>query len=119
MFYCCREKVSIILYVMMILFLRSEIQAQTESDTVQIMEPKVKSTTGAVIRSALLPGLGQWYNDQKLKALIVLGGELALAGNAIYYNQMAVKSSTYDEGEFYRDLRGRFIWWARSWSSAG
>lgn len=111
MFYCCPKKEIVLLFIILIFSLSSSIRAQAENDTIQVVGSKVKSPTGAVIRSALLPGLGQWYNDQKLKALIVLGGELALAGNAIYYNQMALKSSTYDEREFYRDLRGRFIWW--------
>ncbi|MBN2030747.1 hypothetical protein JW824_10940 [bacterium] len=111
LFYRCREKETILLIVMMMFSFFIHIQAQTGDDTLQVEEFSKKSPTGAVIRSALLPGLGQWYNGQKLKALVVLGGELALAGNAIYYNQMAVQSVTYDEGEFYRDLRGRFIWW--------
>ncbi len=111
MFYHCREKETTLLFMIMTFFFVSSILAQVENDAIQLVGSPKKSPTGAVIRSALLPGLGQWYNDQRLKALVVLGGELALAGNAIYYNQMAVKSSTYDEGEFYRDLRGRFIWW--------
>lgn len=105
------ERRGIYFTVFSLFFLTTRIWAQADVDTIQVVETKVKSPTGAVIRSALLPGLGQWYNEQKLKGLIVLGGELALVGNAVYYNQMAVKSTTFDEGEFYRDLRGRFIWW--------
>ncbi len=99
------------IYFFILFFLTIRIWAQTESDTLQIAKPKAKSPVGAVVRSALIPGLGQWYNEQKLKAALVLGGELALAGNAVYYNQMAVKSRTDDEGEFYRNIRSRFIWW--------
>lgn len=89
----------------------ADVWSQIENDTTGIQFSVEKSPRVAVIRSALVPGWGQWYNGQKLKALLVLGGELALAGNAILYNQWAVKSSTKMEREFYQYNRSRFLWW--------
>jgi hypothetical protein len=87
------------------------VQAQEKTDSLNIRTPETKSPTVAMIRSALLPGWGQWYNGQKWKALLVFGGEAALVGNAVYYNQRVAKSTTDDERRFYRDVRGRFLWW--------
>ena len=93
-----------------ILFI-SRVQAQGKADSLNVPMPETKSPTVAMIRSALLPGWGQWYNDQKWKALLVFGGEAALVGNAIYYNQQVANSTSDDERRFYRDVRGRFLWW--------
>ncbi len=89
----------------------SRVQAQEKADPLNVPMPETKSPTVAVIRSALLPGWGQWYNGQKWKALLVFGGEAALVGNAVYYNQQVAKSTTDDDRRFYRDVRGRFLWW--------
>ena len=43
--------------------------------------------------------------------LLVFGGEVALVGNAVYYNQRVAKGTSDDERRFYRDVRGRFLWW--------
>lgn len=85
--------------------------AQENSDSVHVTTIVEKSPRGAMLRAALMPGWGQLYNDQKLKALLVFGGEMALVGNAIYYNQIAHKSQTVDERRFYQDMRGQFLWW--------
>jgi hypothetical protein len=89
----------------------SEARAQESADSLMIPPPRTKSPKVAVIRSAVLPGWGQWYNEQKLKSLLVFGAEAALIGNAVYYNQLAVKGATDDERRFYQDVRGRFLWW--------
>ena len=49
--------------------------------------------------------------DLPLEKLLVFGGEVALVGNAVYYNQRVAKSTSDDERRFYRDVRGRFLWW--------
>ena len=64
-----------------------------------------------MLRSAIIPGWGQWYNGKKLKAVLVLGAELALAGNAIYFNQMAVRTNDDYEKEYYRENRRLYLWW--------
>ena len=70
-----------------------------------------KSSTGAMLRSAILPGWGQLYNGQKLKAALVFGGGLAIVGNAIYYNQLAVESSVLEGKETFEGYRSRALWW--------
>lgn len=86
-------------------------KAQTDADSLNNEEKVEKSPTVAILRSALIPGLGQLYNRQIFKAILVFGGEAALVGNAIYYNQLQVRSSTEDEWEFYRNVKSRFLWW--------
>jgi hypothetical protein len=87
------------------------VQAQTENDSTKLAPPMEKSPSGAMLRSVLIPGWGQWYSDQKLKAVIVFGIELALIGNAVYYHQLAVKSQTSEDQIFYEDYRSRFTWY--------
>ncbi len=86
--------------------------AQEDADSLRVVPPVGKSPSGAMLRSALIPGWGQWYTDHRLKAIIVLGAQLALVGNAVYYNQLAVKSQTSDERIFYLDYRSQFIWYS-------
>ena len=80
----------------------------TAADSTQI---RTNSPTVAVLKSAVLPGWGQWSNGQKIKAALVLGGGLGLIGNAYYQNRMALRSTSFDEGEFYRNNRSQSIWW--------
>jgi hypothetical protein len=70
-----------------------------------------KSPVGAMLRSSILPGWGQWYNHQKIKSILVLGGELGLIWNASYQNRIALRSKTVEEREFYRNNRNLSIWW--------
>jgi hypothetical protein len=80
----------------------------TAADSVKV---RTKSPKAAMLRSAVLPGWGQWTNGQKIKSLLVLGGELGLIGNAYYQNRAALRSKSFDEGEFYRNNRSQSIWW--------
>ena len=80
-------------------------EAQVMSDSTRTEPPEEKSPTGAMLRSALIPGWGQWYSDQKLKAVIVFGAQMALIGNAVYYHQKAIKSQTPDDRDFYLDYK--------------
>lgn len=84
---------------------------QTQTSTSENDNKETKSPTGAVIRSAIIPGLGQVYNGKYFKAILVLGGELALVGNAVYYQQYQIQSTSADEREFYRNIKSRFLWW--------
>jgi hypothetical protein len=93
------------------LFTFSSGMAQVGQDSSQVSSVKIKSPGKAVIRSALIPGLGQWYNEQKLKAVLVFGGELGLIANAVYQNQKAVESQTPWEREFYVNNRSLSLWW--------
>lgn len=87
-------------------------KAQVMSDSTRTEPPEEKSPTGAMLRSALIPGWGQWYSDQKLKAVIVFGAQMALIGNAVYYHQKSVRGQTPDERDFYLDYKSRFIWYS-------
>ncbi|NOZ62271.1 MAG: hypothetical protein GXO74_11365 [Calditrichaeota bacterium] len=95
---------------------------QALTDSVQIKKPQssektdtlklaVKSPTGAFVRSLIFPGLGQWYNGKKLKAVVIFFGQTGLAANAIYLNQQLVKSHTDNEREFYINNRNLSVWW--------
>jgi hypothetical protein len=69
-----------------------------------------KSPTVALLRSAFLPGLGQLYNGQKLKALVVVGGEAALIWGVVFYHRMADQSTEDYAKTFYQDYRNRYTW---------
>jgi len=114
----------IVLFFLVVLFLiKTDCIAQVvEQDTTDIgivgsivkndtLKIKAKSPTGAMIRSMLVPGLGQWYNNKKLKSLIVFCGQTGLLINAVYLNQKLVKSTEYLEREFYINNRNLSVWW--------
>jgi len=100
-----------IVFLLFIVVLYGYCFAQGESDSLDYVKRENVSPTAAVIQSAVLPGLGQLYNGKIFKAILVFGGEAALAGNAVYYNQQQVQSSSEDEREFYRDIKSKFLWW--------
>ncbi|MCZ7556829.1 MAG: DUF5683 domain-containing protein [Bacteroidia bacterium] len=105
--------------------------ASTGTDTVSPDSASVhsgKSPLGAVLRSAILPGLGQFYNEAYWKVPVVLG----LTGFLIYgvvtehatytdYRDQYDASITTDVPsgnlrlklfrEFYRDRRDTYAWW--------
>lgn len=85
--------------------------AQIPSDTSGVERPTVKTPAGAVLRSLVLPGWGQWYNEQKLKAVLVFGAEAAMVGNIVYYHQKAIRSVDASERAFYEDYRSQFVWY--------
>lgn len=86
-------------------------QTGAEAETAGIDVEQIKSPRAAMLRSALIPGWGQWYNEKRLKAVLVLGAELALIGNAVYFNQLAVRSETEYDSQFYRENRRLYLWW--------
>ena len=85
--------------------------AQSSPDSVKSLTMTAFSPRSAMIRSALLPGLGQVYNRKWLKAALVFGTEAALAGNAVLMNQRMLASESEDEHDFYEYYRGSFVWW--------
>jgi len=94
------------------LFLYTAVKAQkADSTATDSMKVRTKSPKAAVLRSAVLPGWGQWSNGQKLKSVLVFGAEMGLAGNAAYQNRLALRSQTRDERDFYRNNRSQSIWW--------
>ncbi|NLP12480.1 hypothetical protein GX408_18930 [bacterium] len=71
----------------------------------------IKSPTGAMLRSLAVPGWGQWYNGKKFKAVLLAGGEIGLAADAVILNQLAARSDHQQDRAFYRDNRSLAIWW--------
>lgn len=96
--------------VLWILIFSSVVLAQEDVDSLRV--EKSKSVNGALIRSALIPGWGQWYNGKKLKTFLVLGGEAALIANAVSQHQKAMQSQSTAEKTYYEDNRSKWIWYA-------
>lgn len=69
-----------------------------------------KSPRAAVLRSLFVPGWGQWYNEQKLKALLVFSAECSAVGAAIYWNQHVVSGPDYYRDD-YINWRNEAVWW--------
>jgi hypothetical protein len=91
-----------------------------ETDTSFVMS---KSPWGAVLRSAVIPGLGQIYNESYLKAVVVWGAGAWLVynwvdNNNLYRDYQNIYNSTPEDSrlkpiyrnyrEFYRDNRDLF-----------
>ncbi len=73
--------------------------------------PVRKSPTGAMLRSAVVPGWGQLYNGKWFKAILVAGAEIGLVANAVIQNQLAVQANNPFDRAFYEDNRSLSIWW--------
>ncbi len=69
-----------------------------------------KNPTGAMIRSMIFPGWGQWYNGKKWKAALVFAVEMGLVANAIRLNQKVVRSASEAERQFWQDQRNLQFW---------
>jgi len=87
-------------------FVKKSVEDSTKNAKLERKSPK-----GAMIRSMVFPGLGQFYNEQYIKAAVVLAGQGTLVGFIIYYNNLAKKSATSAEMEFYQDRRNLMYWW--------
>jgi hypothetical protein len=72
---------------------------------------KSKSPRGAMLRSLIIPGWGQFYNGKWFKGILVGGAELGLITNAVILNQYAARSTTLMEREFYQNNRNLSFWW--------
>ena len=70
-----------------------------------------KSPSGAVLRSALVPGWGQWYTGHRWKAALVAGAEFFLAGAAVYEHEQVSRSATPSEADRHRDRQTSFMLW--------
>jgi len=100
------------LFCLLLLCLTMPLIAQeAEADTSRSAPVRRVTPRGALIRSALIPGWGQWYNEQKWKSGLVLGIELGLASAAVYYNQLAMRSTNVYDMTWYKDIRSRILWW--------
>lgn len=73
------------------------------------IKPK-KSPNGAVLRSLLVPGWGQYYNGQKLKAAIVFAAEVGEIGTAIYWHRESKRVNDERFKIVYEDYRNAAYW---------
>jgi len=67
--------------------------------TVEVL-PKLeeRSKAAALLRSLVVPGLGQIYNGQKVKGYIIMGSEAALIGTSVYFYVQGMNyQSSYEE----------------------
>ncbi len=77
------------------------------SDRIGLKEKK--NPTGALLRSLIFPGWGQFYNRKYSKAFLFFGGEAGLIATAIHLNQQVV--STHGELQAsYRNNRNTANW---------
>ena len=68
---------------------------------------KIKSPSGAAIRSLIIPGLGQIYNDKKLKAFFAASCE-----GILLYSIYDKNNKFNDTGNTkYRETRNTLEWW--------
>lgn len=108
-----------VLFVLIIVSTSSNGQEQTEenspSDTVFVMQ---KSPWGAVLRSAVLPGFGQFYNESYWKIPVIWGTGALLISGWVYNNNLyndnkdlfiSTGQSLYQyRRDFYRNERDNF-----------
>ena len=78
---------------------------------------KYKSPSGAMLRSAILPGWGQLYNNKYLKALVYLGGESYFVSRYAAIDKDVKKlkndeslNATKDQIEKKEHLRNGWVW---------
>jgi hypothetical protein len=81
--------------------------AQESDSTLQ------KSPSKAASRALLFPGGGQFYNDQKIKGILLLGAAL---GAGFLYIESSSKYKNYEgidmsEKAKYLKLRNKYGWW--------
>ena len=84
--------------------------SQAPPDTTK-NKPLLRSPRGALWRTLLFPGWGQWYNGKKAKAVLVFAAETGLIANAIYWNQKAQSAATDYDRAFYENNRNLSNWW--------
>jgi hypothetical protein len=108
------------LFILIVLFCAQGIKAQ---DSTLLSRPGYKSPTGALLRSAFVPGWGQFYNGSYIKAGIIGSLESFLIYQTVYYfrrtsryedlythDSTGARYSLYQQYDRYRDLRNQHIW---------
>jgi hypothetical protein len=73
------------------------------------IKPK-KNPNGAVLRSLLVPGWGQYYNGQKWKAALVCAAEIGEIGTAIYWHRESKRVNDARYKLIYEDYRNAAYW---------
>ncbi len=81
------------------------------ADSVQVEEKQLPSPKGAMIRSVVFPGWGQWYNGKKIKSALVFLTEAGIVGASFYWNDLATNATNDLDREFYIDNRNLAYWY--------
>ena len=84
---------------------------ETKNDTLNQISPPLPSPKGAMIRSILLPGWGQWYNKKKIKAGIFFLAETGIIGGAVYWDREAKNTTNILYRDFAIDNRNLAFWY--------
>ena len=94
---------------------QNQTEENTPSDSVFVMQ---KSPWGAVLRSAIIPGLGQFYNESYWKIPIIWGTAALLISGWVYNNNLYndnkdlfINTGQYlyqYRRDFYRNQRDNF-----------
>lgn len=85
--------------------------APTRKDSSKIrLQPKRASPRSVMLRSLLVPGWGQYYNRQYIKAALACGAEVGLVATAIYWNRKANGASDRETKLFYQNNRNTANW---------
>ncbi|MDZ7724683.1 MAG: DUF5683 domain-containing protein [candidate division KSB1 bacterium] len=82
----------------------SALEADTDSS-------RSKDPRGAMLRSAIVPGWGQFYNGKWLKGTIIAGAQVGLITNAVVLHQYMKQADSESERDFYWDNRNLSLWW--------
>lgn len=111
---------SIITSLFLLIFIVNiPVASQTRSDTSSnqsVVLKKTKSTTTAMLLSAVLPGAGQLYNESYWKIPVILGlggywGYEWIQMNNEYRNYRRLYSENKTIRDFYKSERDRFAWY--------
>jgi hypothetical protein len=84
------------------------------SASADTLQTERKNPSGAMFRSLVFPGWGQFYNEKYLKSLIVFGIEAGFLASIFYQSDQVKRYEKKDDSEiakFYRNDRNRLIWW--------
>jgi hypothetical protein len=102
------------------------LSAQGAADSTLAQPFKTKNPTGALLRSLVLPGWGQLYNQQYVKTILAVTAEGLLVAGAIVEHQRAeddhavyqdlLRSDTVREAAWQRytrriDKRNTYLWY--------
>jgi hypothetical protein len=71
---------------------------------------KKASPRSVMFRSVIVPGWGQYYNRQYLKAALVFSAEVGLITTSFYWNQKIKSTDDPDLKLFYKNNRNTANW---------
>ena len=90
----------------LVLLMNVVLSAETDADSSSVKDP-----TAAMLRSAFVPGWGQFYNGKWLKGTVIAGVEIGLITNAVVLHQYMKQAETQADRDFYWDNRNLSLWW--------